>query len=125
MTCHNILGTTRRHDISFLANGRIDLTSRIVRSLDIHPGDVIEVMTAEGEFYLYVSKRAESIIGRHEAQCNPTSKRGHHFRAWSHRLTAAILSECGVTPRADLTTGLPVEINGHKTLPIITKNIRK
>lgn len=74
MTIHKFITNTRRADVSFCDNGRIDLTSRVVRALDIKPGDVIGIMSAAGETYLYVAHRADTLVGRHEGQCHPTRK---------------------------------------------------
>lgn len=36
---------TRRSDVIFRADGRFDLTARVVRALDIFPGDVVDVLS--------------------------------------------------------------------------------
>lgn len=129
----SILGNTRRADISFHPSGKIDITSRITNALGMVDGDVIDIMKCKGEFYLYVSVRASDICGRHEAQCFPSKRGGRHFRTWCRRLCSAILSECS-PPRSDslpcnkparvcLAAGEVVELNGHKAITIITRNI--
>ncbi len=123
MNVRSILGNTRRADISFYSSGKIDITSRIANALGMVDGDVIDIMTGKGEFYLYVSVHAFDICGRHEAQCFPSKRGGRHFRTWCRRLCSAILSECSETTRVSLAAGEVVEINGHKAITIITRNI--
>ncbi len=120
----SILGNTRRADISFHASGKIDITSRIVNALGINQGDVIDIMTANGEFYLYVSVRAADICGRHEAQCYPSKRGGRHFRTYCRRLCSAILSQHPThTSRLSFAAGEAVEVHGRKAITIITRNI--
>lgn len=123
MNVRSILGNTRRADISFYSSGKIDITSRIANALGMVDGDVIDIMMWKGEFYLYVSVHASDICGRHEAQCFPSKRGGRHFRTWCRRLCSAILSECSETTRVSLAAGEVVEINGHKAITIITRNI--
>ncbi len=122
MTIQSILGNTRRADISFSKTGKIDITARIVKALGIERGDIIDIMVGGGEYYLYVSAHASQICGRHEAQCYPSKRGGHHFRAYSRRLCAAILKIAGITIHGNFPAGEVVEINGHKAIPIITRN---
>lgn len=132
-TIKSILGHTRRPDITFHSSGKIDITSRIVNSLGINQGDVIDIMTANGEFYLYVSVRAADICGRHEAQCYPSKRGGRHFRTYCRRLCYAILSQHPAhisdlshdnRPfRLSFAAGEVIELNGHKAITIITRNI--
>lgn len=123
MNIKSILGNTRRADISFHSSGKIDISSRIVKALGMVDGDVIDIMAGKGEFYLYVSLHASDICGRHEAQCHSSMRGCRHFRTWCRRLCSAILSECGGAKRVGFAAGEVVEINGRKTIAIITKNI--
>lgn len=126
MTARSIIPFTRRPDITFSANGKIDITSRVVRALGIRPGDVIGIMTLPGEYYLHIARRKEDLIGRHEAQCHPTRKNSNFFRAWSRRLTSAILSQYGSgASRAEIMVGQIIEIDGQKALTLITRNLPK
>lgn len=129
----SILGNTRRADISFYSSGKIDITSRIANALGMVDGDVIDIMTWKGEFYLYISIQAADICGRHETQCHPSKRGSRHFRTWCRRLCSAILSECGVniagslpckeTSCVSFAAGDALDVNGHKAVPIITRNI--
>lgn len=43
----SFFANTRRHDITFNADGRIEISARATRALDLHPGDVIDVAIDE------------------------------------------------------------------------------
>lgn len=119
----SILGNnTRKPDIIFSADGRIDISARVAKFLELRKGDVVDVAVSYGEFYLYVKHRAPTN-GRFEATVYPTNNRGRHFRTTSKRLCAAILRECGVTEKARLGIGTPVSRTLGVLLPIITKNL--
>ena len=120
----SLLGTVRRADIIFRANGRFDLTARVVRTLGIKPGDVIDVLRDEREYYLYVSRHFDSpSSARYEGQVFP-SKKGValHFRGSSRRLCTAMLSAANAVNRVALPCGdVIVEPNGRRLLPIIVR----
>lgn len=116
---NSILGNTRRPDISFHANGKIDIASRIANILSIREGDIIDILSSQGELYLYVRLRASVAVGRHEARCYPSNNSGRHFRTYSRRLCDAILCRCGHPPTASLPAGKPCEISGRPAVPII------
>lgn len=121
MNVKSILGNTRRADISFYSSGKIDITSRIANLLGMMEGDTIDIMTSQGEFYLYISVHASDISGRHEARCYPSKQGGRHFRTYCRRLSHAILTECGNVSRVSLAAGMAVDVNGHRAIPIITR----
>ena len=121
----SILGNTRKTDITFRTNGRIDVSSRVAKMLSLHKGDVIDVLKVDNELYLYV--KFHSPVGRHEAACFPTHIRSNHFRAWSKRLSQAIIRASGSNlDKVEFGVGTTVELYGIGTaLPIIYKNIIK
>ena len=120
----SILGNTRKMDITFNANGRIDVSSRVAKILCLTKGDVIDVMVCNMELYLYVKLHAPTV-GRHEAVCFPTQTKSNHFRAWSKRLCRAMIHASGSKlSKVVLSVGATVELAGVGTaLPIIYKNI--
>lgn len=120
----SVLGNTRRSDITFHKSGRIDISSRVAKLLGLSRGDVIDVSEHEGEYYLYVKFHAP-VIGRYEAVCYPSSKKGNHFRVWSSNLCRIMMSLAGVqADRIELPTGAPTSISFiDNAIPIITKNI--
>lgn len=120
----SLLGNTRRPDISFYRDGRIDITSRVARSLELCDGDVIDVMKHKSEFYLYVRYRNYEILGKHEAQCHSTKRHSNHFRAHSVRLCSAILRECDTSHAALLPAGETVILDGiGPAITLITHSI--
>lgn len=122
MTTHSILGNTRRADISFYPSGKIDITSRIVKSLGIEAGDVIDIMIGNGEYYLYVAAHGSELCGRHEAQCYPSKRGTNHFRTYCRKLCSVILREAGIkNSHASFAAGDAMEIGSRTVIPIITR----
>lgn len=106
----SILGNrTRRADITFYRDGKIDITSRLTKMLDLGEGDVIDIAFDSGEYYLYRMRRSEDLVGRHEAQCHCTHRGRLHpsrnLRAHSKRICTAMLKAAGATDRARVWAG--------------------
>ena len=66
----SVLGNARKPDIIFHASGKIDITSGIVSRLRLSVGDVIDILTDDEEFYLYVKHRSP-MAGKYEGIGNP------------------------------------------------------
>lgn len=114
------LNNTRRPDITFHSNGRIDITARVAKALALHPGDVIDIAHDGTEYYLYAKHR--NAIGRHEAQCASTYKGRtcNNLRAHSRHLCQAVLRVNGNYLTARLPVGEPINHPSLGTaLPII------
>lgn len=91
----SLLGRTRRAEVSFHPDGRIDVSARVSLALSLRRGDVLDVLRAGRELWLVVRFRAPAR-GRHEASCRPSKGEGRNFRAWSARLCRAVSAECGL-----------------------------
>lgn len=121
----SLLGITRRSDVIFRADGHFDLTARVVRALDISPGDVVDVLSDGCEYYLYVACHVENTShSRYEAQVFPSKPRGGglHFRGSSSRLCRAMLSVSNAVGKAALPCGEVVtDEHGRRLLPIIVR----
>ena len=118
MNCE--LKNTRRPDITFHSDGRIDITARVAKALSLRPGDVIDIAHDTGEYYLYVKHR--NAVGRHEAQCHATyrGKTCNNLRAHSKQLCLAVLRVNGNYTIARLPVGEPLQHQGLGiALPII------
>ncbi len=119
----SILGNTRKADIVFRSSGRIDITARVAKSLDLQHGDVIDIALGGGEWYLYVKHRAPKV-GRHEGMAFRSNTKGNHYRVWSKTLCNAVLNECKVSDKVKLCVGTPVNLHIYGVaLPIIIKYI--
>lgn len=117
----SILGNTRKADIIFNSGGRICISARVAKLLDLSNGDVIDIATDEYETYLYVKHHAP-VVGRHEGMVFRSNKRGKHCVASSVTLCRYILSLCGGGNKVSLCLGTAVELPPYgKALPIITK----
>lgn len=106
----SLLGNrTRRPDITFYRNGRIDITARITKILGLRAGDVIDIAYDSGEFYLYRLRKADDVVGRHEAQCCSSHKGRLHpsrnLRAYSKRICDAILKVARAEDMARVIAG--------------------
>lgn len=121
----SLLGITRRSDVIFRADGHFDLTARVVRALDISPGDVVDVLSDGCEYYLYVACHAENAsCGRYEAQVFPSKPKGGglHFRGSSTRLCKAMLAASHAVYKAALPCGEAfINDTGRRLLPIIVR----
>jgi len=112
----DFLGNTRRHDIAFNADGRIEISARVSKALGIEPGDVIDIAEDERtrEFYIYVKHKAGRVSGKHKAVCRATSRRVrkcHSLRAHSVEICRQVLDLCGFSvTQAKLPVGEPEEI---------------
>lgn len=113
----------------FHADGHIDITAKVVRILGLFPGDSIDIMDSDGEYYLYVAHRgADKTGGSYEAVCYKSNKLrgGRHLRAQSRRLCNAVLEICGHDKRAALPVGYAIEQDGRVFVPLITRlNLNK
>lgn len=121
----HLLDNTRRHDITFNADGRIEISARATKALDIQPGDVIDIALNDinREVYLYVKHRQPA--GRHKAQCYCTSKGKtcRSLRANCVDICRQVLDLRGYSAtRAQLPVGDAEDIPGiGKALPIIIR----
>lgn len=69
----SLLGTVRCSDVIFRADGRFVLKARVVRALNISPGDVVDVLSDGCEYYLYIACHADrALCGSYEAQVFPS-----------------------------------------------------
>ena len=84
-----ILTHSRKPDITFYNNGRIEVSRRLARILGIRKGDVLNLMQENNRHYLYLSSLAVWSNGSHEAACSPSAPGSRHFRAHSVALARA------------------------------------
>lgn len=120
----SLLGNTRRPDVSFYKDGRIDITSRVARSLNLCDGDVVDIAKSDRELYLYVKWRKADVVGKHTAQCRATKqhKSCTNFRLFSVKLCTTILDMCGAENTARLAAGSKVALEGiGDAVPLITR----
>lgn len=115
-----ILGNTRRPDVTFYRSGRIDITSRVAKILNLGDGDVVNIDKQNGEWLLFVKLRNSFVIGTHEARCYASKKGSRNYRAYSKRLCDAVLVECGETEKARLAMGEAIEFKHYGlAIPLI------
>ena len=115
----SILPNSRKHDISFHASGKIDISAYVARKLSLAPGDVIDIAHESGEWYLYVKLRSGNYAGRHEGRVWATAHGKGTFRTWSKSLTRAVLEAVGANSRLRCPCGMEVERNNVKYITII------
>ncbi len=119
-----IVAITRRGDVTFHADGRIDLTAHVSRLLQLRGGDVVNIASVDGspaEHYLYVVRRGSDTLGRHACTCQPAKGSGRYLRLHSKPLASHMLAVCHATERATLCVGEAVTVEGlGPALPLIT-----
>ena len=105
----SILGNSRRPDVTFYSDGRIDITSRVAKMLQLEEGDAVDIGVHEGEYYLYIRNRHSCIVGKHEAQCFASKKNSFNYRTYSKKLCSAILRAINA-PMGRIPAGEAIEI---------------
>lgn len=115
----SILPNSRKHDISFHASGKIDISAHIARKLSLSTGDVIDIAQENGEWYLYVKLRSGNYAGRHDGRVWATARGKGTFRTWSKALTHAVLTAAGASARLRCPCGSEIERNNIKYITII------
>lgn len=83
----------RKVDVYFRKSGRIDITSRVAKALNIQDGDVINVLSADSEYFLYVERRAADIrngMARYRHAVRRTKSNDNMLRCQSIALTDAV-----------------------------------
>lgn len=115
----SILPVSRKHDISFYANGRIDISAHIARKLSLAPGDVIDIAAIGGEWFLYVKLRAGSYVGRHAGTVWSCAKGKGTFRTCSTAITRTVLHAAGATGRLRCPCGSEMTNDNKKYVTII------
>lgn len=86
-----VTSTSRRPDVAFFRSGRIDISARVAKILDLKQGDAIDIAREDDEYFLYVAHRAP-LFGKFRGQCIRTNKRGGHFRTYSRDLSRAVFA---------------------------------
>lgn len=121
----SISANTRKPDLTFYSNGRIDICANAAKALGLVRGDVIDIASDGVEVYLYVKHRASDVVGRHRGVCNPTKigkRKSNNMRAWNAALCSYIL-RMHHTDVVSLPVGEAVEVAGlGLALPIIVRN---
>ena len=116
----SVLQNTRRHDIAFHRDGRIDITASVSKALGLACGDVIDIAYDKTGCYLYV--KFHRAYGRHEAMVYRPCRRGTSLRCSSVRLYQYFARLCNTdVPVFRFCVGDAVTINDVIDLPIITK----
>lgn len=119
----SLLSNSRRHDISFYASGKIDISAHVARKLSLAPGDVIDIVCEYGELYLYVKFRAGQYSGRHIGRVWSTAHGKGTFRTCSKKLTKAVLAGAEAKgERLRCPCGREIERNNTKYITIIYRN---
>lgn len=115
----SILPNSRKHDITFNASGKIDISAHIARKLSLAPGDVIDIVEENRELYLYVKLRCGEYTGRHDGCVSATSRGRGTFRTWSKALARAVLATAGASGRLRCPCGSVMERDSIKFITII------
>jgi len=111
----SLMGKTRRADVRFYPNGRIDVTKRLCLALNLDGGDVLDILEDErGARWLTVRFRAAQ--GKHHCQLHRLSDGA--LRAWCKSLCV----DMGASERSvGMAAGDVCEIGGELAAELITK----
>lgn len=119
----SLIGNTRRPDVTFYKNGRIDITSYASRTLGVQDGDVIDIGHSQGEYYLYVRLRKDNCLGRHEGMCASSKRGSRNLRLYSKRICDVIFAVSKAQEKVQLAIGSPIEIEDVGiAVPLITRH---
>lgn len=123
----SIIGCTRRPDITFYDDGRIDITAHIARQLSLSEGDSIDVGKEHDEYFLYVRRHYDPTVDfGFEATVRTTKKRSHNFRAYSVRLCRAVLNLYEEKNKVSPQIGQPQHHDNYGIfIPLIYINLAK
>lgn len=113
----SVLGNTRKPDVFFRKDGRIDITASASRLLNLEAGDCINIWSDESGLYLYATKP----VGQHRAVCRLVNKGSRYLRASCKDLTDFVNSITG-GKESHIPVGEPVCISAVGiALPLITR----
>lgn len=116
----SLLHNSRKHDITFHASGKIDISAHIARKLSLAPGDVVDIADDSGEWWLYVKYRNNDYIGRYESVVYATNKqRKGTMRVYSKALCKKVLALVGATTCLRCPCGEVVYRNNKPFISII------
>ena len=119
-----IVTTTRKGDITFHSNGRMDIKAHVARTLDLKTGDVVNIVERGNyckEYYLYVVRRKEQVVGRHACTCHSVKNKGNYLRVFNKALTTFMLRLCHAEDKISVRVGSMETIQGiGAALPLIT-----
>lgn len=127
----SLIDNTRRPDVIFYRNGKIEITANVAKTLNLQAGDVIDIITNNVEYYLVVKYKANEVVGNHDGKVMRSNKRGNHLRCYSTKICNKIFSICKFehnssylcSEKVRLACGLPTVLSTHgQALPLIIKN---
>lgn len=126
----SVIDNTRRPDVIFYRNGKIEIAANVAKTLNLQAGDVIDIITNNIEYYLVIRYKANEVVGNHDGKVMRSNKRGNHLRCYSKKICNKIFSICNFEvnsylyfEKVRLACGLLTDLSTHgKALPLIIKN---
>lgn len=115
----SLIPSSRKHDLVFHSDGRIDISAKIARVLSLNPGDIIGISEEQGEWFLHVRLRAGCYSGRHDGKVFPTARGRGTWRTQSVKMTSAILKASSSAGPLRLPCGQPIIRDNNKYITII------
>ena len=94
--------------MTFYYSGKINITAHVTRALGLQAGDAVNIARVDKgwtEYYLYIERHANDIMGRHDGTCTVTNGRCRNMRVFSCRLSRYILSLCHADDKVALCIG--------------------
>lgn len=117
-----LLNKTRCHDLSITSRGKIDISARVVRILELHSGDIVGLYEIDRDLCISRLYKSEELNAKHRCCVHPTSGKRGTFRLWSVDITKKIFDAAGCSNNTlRLACGEPKSIDNKIYIPIITK----
>lgn len=117
--------SSRRPDISISPSGAITISARVVHTLKIQPGDILDFINDNSTVYITIRHRAKDVFGCHHARAMPVNTRTTtgSFRIWSVPTARKLCRMAAHSATAPLRVpaGEPVTLNNQTLIPLILK----
>ncbi|MCM1451465.1 MAG: hypothetical protein NC102_04360 [Clostridium sp.] len=112
-----ILGKSRRADVTFHKSGRIDVSGFAASRIGLRHGDAVNVATVNGRYYMYIACKGERMLGSFNSVCRST--RGHTLRAHNKALAQILIGDQG--EKADYASGTLIYVKEYGRMLQINK----
>lgn len=115
----SIIDKHRKHDFIFRDNGIIDVSAHVARLLKMSRGDVVDIVSNDGELYITVTHKNSADNGRYFGRVYATCHGKGTFRLCSKDMARRVLDMAREENKLRCPAGEIVEHEGNKYVTII------